>query len=145
MTETAKRLMPFIIILLMVTAGQGTAAENQAVPDRQGSMAMFKAVRDGDAEEIKTIIKSGVAPDVPDRDGNTPLHYTYQCCAGLPDVERGYTACGEVALALVQAGANVNILNNIGATPLDYALFCFSPEVTNVLLESGGKRSGRFP
>ena len=106
---------------------------------------MFKAIRDGDAEGVKAIIESGVVPDVPDRDGNTPLHYTYQCCAGLPDVKRGYAACGEVALALVQAGANVNARNNIGATPLDYALFCFSPEVTDVLLESGGRRSGRFP
>mmetsp|Transcript_5562 Transcript_5562/g.5746 ORF Transcript_5562/g.5746 Transcript_5562/m.5746 type:complete len:701 (-) Transcript_5562:89-2191(-) len=73
-------------------------------------------------EMIQLIISADPDLNIQDKDGNTMLH----CCQVPQSCER-----------LIQLGADVNIQNNLGITPLMIALHHGCPATVRVLLEAG--------
>jgi len=71
--------------------------------------ALHDAVMLQSEEAINALLDLGADPNVPDKDGNTPLHHAIQL-----DVE--------LAELLLNRGANPNILNLNGKTPLNIAV-----------------------
>ncbi len=80
------------------------------------------AVRGGDIEIVRMLLRRGARPDVSGRDGYTPL--------GLAAL-RGYL---ESARALLAAGADVNLRSAHGNTPLHDAVATNRLELVNLLL-----------
>ena len=67
------------------------------------------AVRKGNLEDVKRMLKLGAKINMPGDLGNTPLHYA------------ALTGQAEVAEFLVNKKANTQIENEFGETPLDVA------------------------
>ena len=90
----------------------------------------------GDLKDIprlfEVLLHAGADPDIQDKDGYTVLHN-----AVLGEDE-------EVALLLVQAGADVDAVNNEGATPLCFASGMGLPKVVSALLERGANPNVRM-
>jgi cytohesin len=97
----------------------------------RGETVLHIAARNGDLDLIQNIIDGGMNVDITVESqehcstewGNTPLHEA--AAAGQPAAAR----------ALLQRGADVNAVNDSGATPLHKAIG--SPEVAAVLLDGG--------
>jgi ankyrin repeat protein len=70
---------------------------------------LVDAVRQGDVQAVRALVKTGVDVNQPDGDGATPLHWaTHQDSIDLVRV-------------LLGAGASVNAVNDLGITPLHLA------------------------
>ena len=68
------------------------------------------AIRNRRFQSVPLLLSAGVDPDVPDTDGETPLHLAIRSTA-IDTVE-----------ALLKAGANVDARNFDSKTPLEFAL-----------------------
>lgn len=80
--------------------------------DWSTSEEIFTAVVNGDVDNIRKLLESGVNPSLSDSEQMTPLHFA---------VDRGYL---EIVKLLIQNGANVNQANSDGQTPLMIAVTC---------------------
>ena len=85
------------------------------------------AAQDGDAAEVKRLLKDGYQPNVFDELGRTPLHYA---------AERGHLQVMEL---LIASGADVNAHDErvIGNTPLRQVADNCSYEVAKMLIDAG--------
>ncbi|HEX4274257.1 MAG TPA: ankyrin repeat domain-containing protein [Bryobacteraceae bacterium] len=97
----------------------GAAAGGQPAPQKGGLTALLFAVRQGELDCVKFLV-TGARVDVnqPSVDGSTPL---------LVAVQNGYY---EVAAFLIQHGADPNLANQKGWTPLYLAVKNRNPETT---------------
>ena len=90
----------------------------------------------GDLKDIPrlfgVLLHAGADPDIQDKDGYTVLH---NAVLGADE---------EIALLLVQAGADVDAVNNEGATPLCFASGMGLPKVASALLERGANPNVRM-
>lgn len=68
---------------------------------------LISAVRQGNIEEVSSLIQSGAKVDVRDKGGMTPLHHAAK------------QANIEMVELLIKVGADVNLFDSIGRTPLD--------------------------
>jgi ankyrin repeat protein len=68
------------------------------------------AIRNGHVSSVPLLLAAGVDPNVPDMDGETPLHLAIRSTAV------------ETVEALLKAGANVDARNFDSKTPLEFAL-----------------------
>ncbi len=94
----------------------------------QVSGDIFSAAKEGNIEEVRRLVESGVDVNVKDNDGRTPLHFA----AGL-----GYI---EVVKYLISKGAYVNVKENAhGATPLHLAAEFGQIEVVKYLISKGAE------
>ena len=93
--------MKKLLIIIGVTIGLNTSIVAGPI---------HKAVKSGNIEEVKSLIKIGVSVDHRDENGMTALSY-----AVMPSW-RSY----EIADLLISLGANVNAENNSGHTPIFY-------------------------
>ncbi len=103
----------------------------------RGGSALYEAVHDGSVEKVKLCLERGEDVDRRDMGGKTPLHTA---------IQEGH---GEVALALIAGGADVNALlapeagseiyagNDTGQTPLMLAARAGDAAVVAALLEAG--------
>ena len=91
------------------------------------SSDIFRYVRRGDTRTIAGLLRDGIDVDqFKDRHGNTLLIVAVQCLEV------------KVVELLIKFGANVNLPNNSGNTPLHYALaYHPSGEIVQILLRSG--------
>jgi len=92
-----------------------TLLELGADPNQQhgGMTALLAATRDswyGRPEAVLTLLNKGANPNVPDTEGNTPLHHAAR------------SAGAAIATLLCDAGAALDVCNSEGNTPL--ALAC---------------------
>lgn len=78
------------------------------ITDSYSPADLFKAMNEGDYENIHTIIDSGVDIKTTDENGNTPLHIA------ASDME----LCMNLAETFLDKGANINSKNHTGDTPL---------------------------
>ena len=85
--------------------------------------SMIEAIKHGNASDIATHIQNDLNLEERDSDGNTPLHWA--CLSS--DLE--------LAAQLLSRGADVNALNDSGATPLIYATG--SLPLVRLLIEHG--------
>lgn len=90
---------------------------------------LFKGCQEGDLEQVKAALASGVSPNVRDAENWMPLHYA---------AENGFE---EIINLLLEAGANVNALNSAGFTPFQILMICehYSPIVVSKLIAAGAQ------
>jgi ankyrin repeat protein len=82
--------------------------------DEQGGTVLHWAVYDGNASLLTFLLDTGaleVIDNVPRNEGNTPLHWAGRYDERLP-----------LAQILVERGARLDIKNNNGQTPYEYAI-----------------------
>ncbi len=98
--------------------------------NRRGITALHMAAVSGSADFARMLFERGrIDPNAQDEFGNSPLHYA------------AYHSHKEVAEVLFRSGADVNIMNRKGCTPMDYA---FKPEMVQFLKSAGGRRHCRM-
>ncbi len=142
------------ICRLLVRAGADPNAAN-----RKGMAALLYAVRDGRYEIAEFLLANGADSGIADSDGGTPLmmsilngdaRLTKHLLAQHAPVagrskRKGATALilavmlGQVDIvpALLAAGADVNVADNVGMTPLAYAAVNGNLNAIQLLLERG--------
>ncbi len=86
------------------------------------------AIERGSVHTIKSLIKDGLDVNEIDFRGRTVIHYALYSSRSL-----------EVMKLLITKEANINIVNNYGATALDIALFYDKTEIAELLRKHGGK------
>jgi ankyrin repeat protein len=88
---------------------------------------LLRAAADGDLEQLKFLLASGVSPSVSNNIGQTGLHLA------------AMWGHDEACEALLAAKADVNVQNDWGVTPLHYAAQNSKYEVASLLLLNGAK------
>ncbi len=88
---------------------------------------LFKAVQEGNAEAVKSLLDGGVDANVKDNFDYTPIAYA---------AHNGYT---EIVRLLIGKGANVNVIDNDGDTPLTYAMEANHTDIIKLLEEHGAE------
>ncbi|MBE1556472.1 ankyrin repeat domain-containing protein [Sporosarcina limicola] len=95
-------------------------------PSQDPNPPLIKATNAGDFEKVKALLKSGVNPNVVDRDGKTALY------AATSNVET------DIMSLLLEYGADPNIQDNYGYYPLMGAIYPpHNIEMIRMLLEAG--------
>lgn len=93
--------------------------------DLIGGGDMFRAARKGNRARVAALLARGVTPDVRDGRDATPLHYAATSAEGIVEV-------------LLWAGADANVADRLGRTPLHAAVLGrASPSVVERLLVAG--------
>jgi len=90
-----------------------------------GNTALVDAVKNQDAESVRTLLKQHVDVNAPEADGTTALHWAAHW-GDLDTVD-----------ALLREGANATALNRYGATPLSEAVRIGSGALVEKLLKAG--------
>ena len=90
----------------------------------ENKQAFLDSVDNGDLINVKILLKSGIDPDTRDTEGFTPL---------MQSATWGHT---DIALALIQAGADVNLKANEN-TALMTAAFRGNTDIVRLLIEAG--------
>ena len=122
--------------LLIDTGADVNARYTKTIPPRQaqgninvapGSTALYRAVRAIDLASVKLLVDAGANPSLALTDGSTAL----MAAAGLGAPRGGdeeVTEAGDrndpvdVMKVLVEKGADVNAVNDLGMTPMHYAV-----------------------
>ena len=122
-------------------------------------IVLIEAVVEGDIDEVKSFLESGINPDIADSEGWTPLMWAtqlndldminlfieYGANPNLKDYYYEETALIialtndyiEVVETLLEAGADPNLTDSYGWTPLMSAVSNSSAETVRILLEAG--------
>ena len=105
-----RRLLPLVAVMFI-----GAAPES----------SLIDAVRNGDREGVRALVKQGADVNTTAADGATALHWA------------SYRDDLETADLLIRAGARVNAANDLGATPLWMASVNGSASMVRRLLQAG--------
>lgn len=95
----------------------------------RGRTLLHYAAKRNNKVLIRTLIKTGVNPNICDDDYNTPLHYAINM--------NNFIAIKE----LVKRGADINIPGEFDQTPLHSAILIGNIDVIKLLLENGADAS----
>jgi ankyrin repeat protein len=112
------RKYTILVLCLLLTTGTALAAD---------SASLFKAVNSNNVKEVRALITA--SPDLvgsASDGGMTALHIA---------AARGY---GDIALLLIEKGADVNARTIHDSTPLSFAVVNNHPDVSELLRENGG-------
>ena len=122
-TKTNQSLSVCAVIIIIVTI-LGTINHSE---QRKFASSIFTAAIHGKENLIKEFVKSGANIDSQDEYGATPLHYSLQA--------------GHIVISkfLVISEASINIMDNEGLTPLDWAHWMNQTEMANLIRKYGGK------
>jgi ankyrin repeat protein len=112
------------VLLLAVTLATGLQAAGGGTP-------LGDAIRRGDHNGVRTMLRGRVDVNAPEADGTTPLHLAVQA----DDVE--------LVAALIRAGARVGTANRYGLQPLTLAATNGSVRVVDTLLAAGADPNTR--
>lgn len=104
--------------------------------DELGNSGLQIAIKNNFTIIANLLLKAGADADVKDASGLTPL---LEACGKRT---RGYK---ELALKLIENGADLNVLNNIGWTPLMLAISIGDSDIVALLLEYGANPEIRTP
>ncbi|GKA38864.1 acyl-CoA-binding domain-containing protein 1-like protein [Tanacetum coccineum] len=85
--------------------------------------AIHAFAREGDTENLIKCVEGGIAVDMKDSEGRTPLHWA---------VDRGHIEAAEL---LLSRNADVNLKDNEGQTPLHYAAVCDRESIAELLVK----------
>lgn len=118
----------------MLTACPSTAKKSREELARQGiefsEKAFFQQVRDGQTGTVKLFLAAHMSADVQEL-GYTPL---------LEAARRGHS---EIALELIESGADINTKDPYGVTALMFGLITGSTDVALKLIEKGAEVNSR--
>src|SRR6478735_4063182 len=84
----------------------GWLVQLSVVVSMAADVRLVDAVKDGNVEAVRGLLKERVDVNAPQGDGTTPLHWAVQ----QDDLQ--------TASLLIGAGAHVNVVNDNGVTPL---------------------------
>src|ERR1700756_5596765 len=93
------------------------------VASDSGRPALVEAAKSGDKVALRALLQKRVDVNAADADGSTALHWA------------SYRDDVESAALLIRAGANVNVANDLGVTPLWPAAENGSSAMVRTLLE----------
>jgi ankyrin repeat protein len=150
--------------LLIDKGADVNARYTKSIPPRQaqgninvapGSTALYRAVRAIDLASVKLLVDAGANPSLALIDGSTPL----MAAAGLGAPRGGdeeVTEAGDrndpvdVMKVLVEKGADVNAVNDLGMTPMHYAVQRGVDRIIEYLAGKGARfdvknKQGRSP
>ena len=113
------------VVRLLCEAGADPVAKD---PD-DGSTPLHSAAENGRDEVVTYLLGRGVAVDVRDGHGKTPLHE----CAWASDAQR------DVVKTLLKAGAAIDATDEGGFTPLLLAAIRGNADTVELLIERGAK------
>jgi ankyrin repeat protein len=145
-------LLPMILVLLAgcgprddqaaPAASQGSAEDMTPAEAREelkrigvgyGEYPFLFAVKKGDVDTVRLFLRAGMSPDTLDAkrilntaSPNTPV-LTYAVGMSSP----------EIAIALIEAGADIGIKDSSGRTPLADAAFRGKTEIVKALIDAG--------
>ena len=129
----------WILALIVLTAAPSTGAEGPqqdaqifAILRASDAPLLVSAVRDGDVEAVRSLLRQGADANAAEGDGLSTLHWAAR--RGEP----------EIAKILLDAGATVDVRTRNGAyTPLHEASKAGNALVARVLLEAGADPAAR--
>jgi len=98
-----------------------------------GESALVKAVKAGDLQVVRALLKSGTDVNAASGDGSTPLLWA------------AHGSSLEIARALIAAGATVDAANEFGVTPLLDASRAGDAPMVDLLLQSGANPARAHP
>ena len=87
--------------------------------------AFRQAAHDGKLEQVKALLKQGVACDVVDQDGHTALMFA------------AFNGHSEIVILLLDAGAKIDKRDSLDRTALLYCATGPFPETAKILLDRG--------
>ncbi len=94
---------------------------------------LSQAIKDGDRQAARSLIKEGAGVNAPDPDGTTPLHWAVEA-NDLDTVQ-----------LLLHAGARAAARNRYGVTPLSLAAGNGNAAIVDLLLKAGADPSATLP
>jgi uncharacterized protein len=98
-----------------------------------GSTPLIDAVKTGNREAIRALLKSRTDVNVPEADGTTALHWAVRA----DDIES--------VRALLRAGAKASVANRNGITPLSLAALNGNRIIVEALVEAGAEVNALLP
>jgi ankyrin repeat protein len=114
---------PLAFLLAILCAGPTLAADN----------ALLAAVKNADVAAVRRLLQQGVAVNVSETDGSTPLHWAVE------------SDDAEMTRLLLKAGADAKRANRYGMTPLHLAAVNGNPAVMRDLLDAGANPNAVLP
>lgn len=81
----------------------------------------------------KLLIDSNASVNIPNNEGNTPLHYLARCNVSSEEMQATQI---EILKEMVKSGGDVNAMNDLGETPLHASCFLGNAEIARILLEA---------
>ena len=121
-------ITPIITAALLVGCGE-------APPPKPPDISLFEAALAGDLDAVKQHIAAGT--DLNLKDPNP---------VGNKDTALGMAAAfgkTDVAIALIEGGADLDTRNKDGSTPLHAAAFLCYPEIVQALVDKGADKNAR--
>ncbi|HKE85247.1 MAG TPA: ankyrin repeat domain-containing protein [Vicinamibacterales bacterium] len=109
------------------------AAMVVAIASAAGDSPLTRAVRAGDVQAVRTLVKSGVDVNARSGDGSTPLLWAAS------------NSAHEIANILIAAKATVDTPNDFGITPLLHASRIGDAAMVDLLLKAGASPSRAHP
>ena len=126
----AKRWPALFAVLLILLACSGKEERARQELDKLGiedsEKGFFEAVVKGEGSIVSLFLKAGMSPNA--KQGGITV---------LMEASRRGKTHQEVAAALIRAGADINVQDPYGVTPLLFAAISGSPETIRMLLKSG--------
>jgi len=101
--------------------------------DKDGNTALHWSVLNGSVEAFVALIKAGATVGIANFEGRTALHLAILMCENLPE-----QACSNMTSHLLHHGANPNIGDEEGATPLHLASELGNTALIETLVDEGG-------
>jgi len=105
--------------------------------------ALHAAADRGQAAAARVLLEHGAKVDLKDGDGFTPLHVTGSQPSGKAQPKAGEAGRNEVALLLLDHGANANATTHHGDNALHCAVVSNNATLVKILLEHGADPTHR--